>query len=56
MDMSPRKDRRMTKADCPENLILAWEPGPDEAVRRGWECFDPDTGALQAQSEDAVVQ
>jgi hypothetical protein len=47
MDMSQREGRRMTKADFAAHLIPAWELVSDEAVRRGWECFDPDTRALQ---------
>jgi hypothetical protein len=49
IDMSQREDKRMTKADFAPYLTLG-------AVRRGWECFDCDTGALRAQLEDAVVQ
>jgi hypothetical protein len=46
----------MTKADFAADLILAWELVSEGAIRRDWECFDPDTGALQPQLEDAVVQ
>jgi hypothetical protein len=56
MDMSQRQDKRKTKADFAAYLILWWELVSEGAVRRGWGCFDPDTGALQAQLEDAVVQ
>jgi hypothetical protein len=56
MDMSQREDKRMTKAGFGAYLIVAWELVSEGAVRREWECFDPDTGALQAQLENAVVQ
>jgi hypothetical protein len=54
--MSQREDKRMTKADFAAYPILVWELMSEGAVRRGWECFAPDTGALQAQLADAVVQ
>jgi hypothetical protein len=56
MDMSQREDKRMTKADFAAYLIRAWELVSEGAVRRVWECFDCETGALQAQLEDAVAQ
>jgi hypothetical protein len=46
----------MTKADFAAYPILAWELVSDGAVRRGRQCFDPNTRALQAELQDAGVQ
>jgi hypothetical protein len=56
MDMCQGEDKWIAKADFAAYLILAWELVLDGAVRRGWECFTPDTEALQARLRDAVVQ
>jgi hypothetical protein len=56
MDMSQREGARMTEVDFAAHMILPWELVSDGAIRCGWECYDSDTGALQDQLQDAVVQ
>jgi hypothetical protein len=38
------------------HCILAWGPVSNRAIYRGWACHDANTGCLQAQLHDAVVQ
>jgi hypothetical protein len=54
--MSQREDKGMTMADSATYPIPARELVSKGAVRRGWECLDPDIGARHARLEDAVVQ
>jgi hypothetical protein len=55
-EMSQREDERMTKADFAAFLILAWGLVSDEAIHRGWECYNSDTEALLAQLQEAADQ
>jgi hypothetical protein len=56
MGTSQREDKRMTKADFTAYRNPAGELVSDRAIHRGWECYDSDTRALQAQLQNGVVQ
>jgi hypothetical protein len=54
-DMAHREDKHMTRADFTAYLMLAWDLVSEEAIHRGWTCYDPDTRALERELQAAVA-
>jgi hypothetical protein len=53
--MAHRDDKHMTKADFPAYLMLAWDLVSEEAIHRGWTCYDTVTRALERELQTAVA-
>jgi hypothetical protein len=55
-EMSQREDKSMTKADFAAHLPLARELVSDDAIRRGWKCYRPDTEVLEREPVAALAE
>jgi hypothetical protein len=54
-NMAHREDKRMTKAEFTAYLMLACDLVSEEAVHRGWTCYDRDTRGQERELQTAVA-